>query len=128
MEVAAFLSASAIGAWLYAGPQEGSNIAAEVEALIAAEGGFNKAPAGDVSRLEYWQLSGSRSHPGSIKHVSKGGFDPVKMRHDLELLVAAYDNPLTCYLSEPVPNRVLPFRPYKHLARCREWQIEADDD
>ena len=45
MEVAAFLSASAIGAWLYAGPQEGSNIAAEVEALIAA------ASAGDATRV-----------------------------------------------------------------------------
>jgi hypothetical protein len=44
------------------------------------------------------------------------------------LLVAAYDDPSTCYLSEPVPTRVPPFRPYKHLARCREWQIEADDD
>ena len=45
MEVAAFLSASAIGAWLYAGPQEGSNIALEVEALIAA------ASAGDATRV-----------------------------------------------------------------------------
>jgi ATP-dependent helicase/nuclease subunit B len=107
---------------------EGARNQLSVEALIAAEGGFDQAPAGDVSRLEYWRLSGSRAQPGSIKPVRKDGFDPVKMRHDLELLVAAYDDPSTCYLSEPVPTRVPPFRPYKHLARCREWQIEADDD
>ena len=43
-------------------------------------------------------------------------------------IVAAYDDPSTCYFSEPMPTRVPPFRPYKHLARCGEWQIEADDD
>ena len=107
---------------------EGARNQLSVEALIAAEGGFDQAPAGDVLRLEYWQLSGSRAQPGIIKPVRKDGFDPLKMRHDLELLVAAYDDPSTCYLSEPVPSRVPPFRPYKHLARCREWQIEADDE
>ena len=107
---------------------EGARNQLSIEALIAAEGGFNQVPAGVVSRLEYWQLSGSRGKPGRIKTVRKDGFDPVKMRRDLESLVAAYDDPKTCYLSEPVPTRLLALRPYRHLARCREWQIEVDDE
>ncbi|MGB1046174.1 MAG: PD-(D/E)XK nuclease family protein, partial [Candidatus Puniceispirillaceae bacterium] len=42
---------------------EGARNQLSVEALIAAEGGFDQAPAGDVLRLEYWQLSGSRAQP-----------------------------------------------------------------
>ena len=99
-----------------------------VAALIASEGGFDDVPAGPVSRLEYWKISGGRVHPGTIKVMLKNGFDPVKMRTGLEWLVAAYDEPSTCYLSEPVPSLVSPFRPYKHLARCGEWQIGAEDE
>jgi len=110
--------------------REGARNQLSVEALIAAEGGFDNAPAGDVSGLEYWHISGSRTQPATIKSMDNTGFDPVKMRADLEALVAAYDDDSTCYLSEPVPSRVPPYRPYKHLARCREWQVEgrADDD
>ena len=36
MEIAAFASAAAIGAWLYSGPQEGSAVAGEVEELLSA--------------------------------------------------------------------------------------------
>jgi ATP-dependent helicase/nuclease subunit B len=99
-----------------------------VEALIASEGGFDQVPAGAVSQIEYWQISGGRAQPGTIKPMQTNGFDSAKMRESLERLVTAYDDMSTCYVSEPVPSLVPPFRPYKHLARCREWQIEADDD
>ena len=85
-------------------------------------------PAGAVSQVEYRQIAGGRTQPGIIKPMHTNGFDSAKMRDSLEQLVAAYDDMSTCYLSEPVPALVPPFRPYKHLARCREWQIEADDD
>ena len=84
--------------------------------------------AGVVSQIEYWQISGGRAQPVTIKALHTNGFDSAKMRESLERLVTAYDDMSTCYLSEPVPSLVPPFRPYKHLARCREWQIEADDD
>jgi len=108
--------------------EDGARNQLSVEALIASEGGFDQVPAGPVSLLEYWKISGGRAQPGTIKAVHKNGFDPAKMRAGLEWLVAAYDDPSTCYLSEPVPSLVSPFRPYKHLARCREWQIGAEDD
>ncbi|MGB2333193.1 MAG: double-strand break repair protein AddB [Candidatus Puniceispirillaceae bacterium] len=108
--------------------ENGARNQLSVEALIASEGGFDQVPAGAVSQIEYWQISGGRAQPGTIKPMHTNGFDSAKMRDSLERLVAAYDDMSTCYLSEPVPSLVPPFRPYKHLARCREWQIEADDD
>jgi ATP-dependent helicase/nuclease subunit B len=108
--------------------ENGARNQLSVEALIASEGGFDQVPAGAVSQIEYWQISGGRTQPGMIKPMHTSGFDSAKMRDSLEQLVAAYDDTSTCYLSEPVPSLVPPFRPYKHLARCREWQIEADDD
>ena len=108
--------------------ENGARNQLSVEALIATEGGFDQAPAGAVSQIEYWQISGGRAQPGTIKPMHTKGFDSAKMRYNLERLVAAYDDISTCYLSEPVPSLVPSFRPYKHLARCREWQIEADND
>ena len=108
--------------------ENGARNQLSVEALIASEGGFDQVPAGTVSQIEYWQISGGRAQPGTIKPMHTNGFDSAKMRDSLERLVSAYDDMSTCYLSEPVPSLVPPFRPYKHLARCREWQIKADDD
>ena len=108
--------------------ENGARNQLSVEALIASEGGFDQVPAGEVSQIEYWQISGGRAHAGTIQPMHINGVDSAKMRDNLERLIAAYDEMSTCYLSEPVPSLVPPFRPYKHLARCREWQIEADDD
>jgi len=107
--------------------EEGARNQLSVEALIASEGGFERVPAGPVSKLEYWQISGGRTQPASIKPMHKDGFDAVTMRANLESLVAAYDSEITRYPSEPVPRLVPPFRPYKHLARCSEWRAEGGD-
>ena len=38
-----------------------------VEGLIAFDGGFESLPAGAIRSLEYWRLSGKKSHLGKLK-------------------------------------------------------------
>ena len=58
--------------------ENGARNQLSVEALIASEGGFDRVPAGAVSQIEYWQISGRRAQPGTIKPMHTNGFDSAK--------------------------------------------------
>ena len=99
-----------------------------VEGLIAFEGGFEGLPAGVINSLEYWKLSGKKSAPGEIFSPFEAAFDGAEIRRRLEQLATHYDNPQTCYPSEPDPSLVPAFKPYQHLSRSREWQADEGPD
>ena len=99
-----------------------------VEGLIAFHGGFQSLPAGAIKSLEYWQLSGKKSAPGEIKTPFADLFDVEEVRDRLERLANHFDKNDTPYPSELDPVNVPPFKPYKHLSRCREWLYGENAD
>jgi ATP-dependent helicase/nuclease subunit B len=92
-----------------------------LEAAIAAGGGFRGVPAGVVSRLEFWRLSGN--DPAGERSPAAREIEPVvaTARAGLAALVARFDDPETAYLSQPDPARASPWSDYDHLARVQEW-------
>ena len=110
-----------------------------IEALIAAEGGFEGLPPavfggdsgdvlGNVSGMEYWQLSGRRGQIALPTDVMPPEWLAKDVRDQLTDLVTSFDDPATAYASEPDKKHALPYSNYRHLARLAEWQTEANDE
>jgi ATP-dependent helicase/nuclease subunit B len=103
-----------------------------IEALIAAEGGFEDlaggAISGFISCMEYWQLSGRRGKIAFPVDVMPSEWTAQDVRDQLTDLVTSFDDPATAYASEPDKEHALPYSNYRHLARLAEWQTEANDD
>ncbi len=97
-----------------------------LEALIAAEGGFNDLPAAEVEVLEYWRLRGSVP-PGEIINIG----DEVETlteeaREGLLALIRVFDREDTPYEARPRPDQAPRYSDYEHLARVREWSVAGD--
>jgi len=97
-----------------------------LEALIAAEGGFNDLPAAEVEALEYWRLRGSVP-PGEIINIG----DEVETlaeeaREGLLALIRVFDREDTPYEARPRPDQAPRYSDYEHLARVREWSVAGD--
>lgn len=92
-----------------------------LEAAIAAAGGFSEIPAGTVSRLEFWRLTGS--DPAGERSPAAKDMEAVVAAASagLAALVTRFDDPTTAYLSQPDPARASPWNDYEHLARIQEW-------
>jgi ATP-dependent helicase/nuclease subunit B len=92
-----------------------------LEAAIHQSGGFKGLPAGPVTGLAYWRLSGGET-PGK-QHPIPG--DPAALAEaaltGLRDLVATFDDPETPYEATPRPEWAPRFNDYAHLARIREW-------
>ena len=99
-----------------------------IEALIAAEGGFESLSAGEVGAMEYWQLSGARGKIAVPTNVMPDDWQPTDTRTHLSDLVKLFDDPATPYPSEPDIKQRPAFSPYRHLARVAEWQAEDGDE
>jgi ATP-dependent helicase/nuclease subunit B len=99
-----------------------------IEALIAAEGGFESLSAGEVGAMEYWQLSGARGKIAVPTDVLPKEWQPADTRSHLADLVRLFDDPNTPYPSEPDISQRPAFSPYRHLARVAEWQAEDGDE
>lgn len=99
-----------------------------LEAVIAAEGKFQGVPAGPITGLEFWRLSGG-DPPGEIANPAKTDGELADMiaaaRHGLLGLIAAFDDPTTPYLAVPDPLHPPAYSDYAHLARIKEL---AEDD
>ena len=99
-----------------------------IESLIAAEGGFKDAPAGDIGAMQYWQLTGKQGAVSKINDVRPEEWEPSDTRGALEKLVAQFDDPDTGYPSQPDRKYKPKFSDYEHLARVKEWSVEGGGD
>jgi len=92
-----------------------------LEAAMAANGAFRGVPAGNVSNLEFWRLTGG-DPAGERKAAGK---DIAELAADalqgLKALVEKFDDPQTAYLSQPDPEHAARFTDFDHLARVQEW-------
>ncbi|MEE8516364.1 MAG: double-strand break repair protein AddB [Alphaproteobacteria bacterium] len=97
-----------------------------LEAVMARWGGFDGVPAGDVTALGYWRLSGG--DPAGEDKPIRG--DIATLTDDalagFERLVARFDDPKTPYLARPRPDKAPRFGAYDHLARVKEWSSGLD--
>ena len=93
-----------------------------VEAVIAANGGFEGIAAADVDAMEYWQLTG-RGEPGKQTDVRPDDWSADDDRAMLARLAADFDSDSTPYASRPDPAIGPSFPRYDHLARVDEWRI-----
>ncbi len=92
-----------------------------LEAVIAAEGGFEGIAPAMAAALAFWQLSGG--DPPARETVADSDIERVTTaaRAGLEALIASYDDPDTPYLAQPDPDRAPRFSDYEHLERIKEW-------
>src|SRR5213078_4850694 len=106
-----------------------------LEAVIAEAGRFDNVPAGSVSQLRYWRLSGG-DPAGEVINIDGGVIGrekkPVPPVADLAAqalaglhrLIERFDDPATPYYARPVPDQALRYNDYAHLARIKEWSAE----
>lgn len=103
-----------------------------LEALLLEKGGFGQIPAGKVSDLVYWKVTGSGQRPVEKKSVRPKDYSVEQMIEDagtgLKALVERFDDPATPYLSQPRADAKPRFSDYEHLSRIREWGISGDDE
>ncbi len=97
-----------------------------LEAVMARQGGFDGVPAGNVTALGYWRLSGG--DPAGEDKPIRG--DIAALTDDalagFERLVARFDDPNTPYLAQPRPDKAPRYGAYNHLARVKEWSSGLD--
>ncbi len=103
-----------------------------LEALILEKGGFDKIPAGKVSELIYWKVTGSGQRPVERKTIRSKDYSLEQMITDAECglkeLVQKFDDPAVPYISQPRADHKPRFSDYEHLARVKEWAISGDDE
>ncbi len=112
-----------------------------LEAVIALAGGFSDVPAGDVARLDYYQVSGTgdggeTSSVGTRKANARTGEPEITLPQAIAMtgrrltaLINAYRDPDRPYLSRARPAEAMRFSgPYDHLARVGEWSLGMEDE
>lgn len=103
-----------------------------IEAFIASQGAFDGQEEDgnlDISKLEYWHLTGKADNPAEVKDVTPHEFDLPYYFEQMKALLLSFDSPDSTYPSEPDSAQRPRFSPYRHLARVREWRThEVDDD
>jgi ATP-dependent helicase/nuclease subunit B len=99
-----------------------------LEAAILQRGGFEELPAGEVSELAFWRLSGGRE-PGQERLVPG---PPAALAERaiaaLAAMVEAFSRQETPYASVPRPALAPRYSDYRHLARIREWTGPRGED
>jgi ATP-dependent helicase/nuclease subunit B len=97
-----------------------------LEAVIAASGGFVDVPAGTVTELAFWRLSGS-DPAGEICAVKDPETQTAAALAGLQRLIRTFDDPATPYRARPQPQWAPRYSDYAHLARLLEWGSEASE-
>ena len=93
-----------------------------LEAGMIMGGAFDDVPAGDVSELAYWHLSGA-DPAGAIQFYKKDvAIIASQAMEGLEKLIADFDNVETPYLATPRPEHASRFNDFEHLSRIAEWR------
>lgn len=95
-----------------------------IEALIAAEGGFEGVPAAVPSELIYWGLKGGDETPGEERAPCGDEIEPLlaRTRQGLARLLAHFARAETAYIAVPHPEIAPAYNDYDHLARIAEWR------
>ncbi|HEU0071219.1 MAG TPA: double-strand break repair protein AddB [Alphaproteobacteria bacterium] len=96
-----------------------------LEAMMAAAGAFKGVPPAEVSRIEFWRLSGGR--PVAKISAHDAGLFATEAYRGLTGLIAAFDDPATPYLARPRAAHAPRFSDYEHLARVREWAASGEE-
>jgi ATP-dependent helicase/nuclease subunit B len=97
-----------------------------LEAVIAASGGFDDVPAGTVTELAFWRLSGS-DPAGEICAIKDPETQADSALAGLQRLIRTFDDPATPYRARPQPQWAPRYSDYAHLARLLEWGSEAPE-
>lgn len=92
-----------------------------LEALIAAEGGFEGVKPAKVDGLEYWRLSGGDPAGTILALKDDAAALAAEARDGLDYLIRTFDDPDTAYHSQPRPAWAPKYTDYAHLARIKEW-------
>ena len=95
-----------------------------LEAAMAAAGGFERVPAGPVSKLLYLKLSGGDPAGAEIRAGGNGAAPDALASEAIEglkALIELFADPETPYLARPDPERAPRYSDYIHLARLEEW-------
>lgn len=98
-----------------------------LEAWMAEQGAFQDVPAGVVSALEYWRLTGA-SEPGELKPLKLD--IPTAIGNAEAALNRLADRFLlgnAAFPAHPHPRRRAAVD-YRHLARTAEWSAEAEGE
>lgn len=97
-----------------------------LEALMATRGAFRDLPAGAVSRLEYWRLTGAME-PGSVAAPDIDIQQAVENAEDaLTRIAEGFLLGSRPFLASPHPGR-RGSPDYRHLARTAEWSAEGEE-
>ena len=99
-----------------------------LEAAMIEDGAFAGIPAGPVSELSYWKLSGG-DPAGEIRDA---GDEPGKLAREalrgLRNLLALYEDPGHPYRARPDPDRAPRGSDYDHLERLQEWSASGEPE
>ena len=99
-----------------------------LEALIAANGGYEGLAAGDVSYLGYWKASGGRD-VGEVTAVDEDIGNVIQaIEARLSELVRVFRDQDTPFYCIPDLSRVPRFHDYAHVARVKEWIIQSQGE
>jgi ATP-dependent helicase/nuclease subunit B len=96
-----------------------------LEAMMAARGGFEGVPGGEVAEIAFWRLSGGRP-VAEVKQYDAPQF-AADAYEGLLRLIAAFDDPATPYLARPRAEHAPRFSDYEHLARVKEWSASGEE-
>ncbi len=106
---------------------EGLSPQLPLEAVIAAAGGFEGVPAGEVAELAYWHLS-SGGDGGAVTAFDDATALAEAAAAGLADLIARFDDPATPYAAIPDPEAAPRFNDYDHLERVKEWSDRDGDE
>ena len=97
-----------------------------LEAAMIADGAFPGIPAGEVSELSYWKLSGG----DPAGEVRDAGDDPRELAgaayQGLRELLEFYEDPGVPYRAQPDPDLAPRHSDYEHLERVQEWSASGE--
>jgi ATP-dependent helicase/nuclease subunit B len=101
-----------------------------LEAAMVEQGAFGEDLRGTVVDLTYWQISGGYE-PGQLRQLYRGDAAKVATAsataaEKLAALIAAFDRPERCYLSQPHAGAAPRFSDYARLARVAEWAVAEE--
>jgi ATP-dependent helicase/nuclease subunit B len=100
-----------------------------LEGLLAREGGFAGIPAGATAELCYIVATGGEP-PGEMVTLNIPSAEAIEAAYTGTLRqIARFDDEATAYDYETraIFSDKSEHDPYAHLARVREWSIEADE-
>jgi ATP-dependent helicase/nuclease subunit B len=99
-----------------------------LEAAIASFAGFPDVQPGNPAAIEYWKLDGRRQG-GERRSVDPDGTSVAAMAQHalggLVRLIVEFDRPETAYESCPRQSVSPRYNHYAHLAREKEWAVQA---